>query len=287
MNLPSHRRYTVAVPRHPRVSSPSARDIAMSDVVMGPLWDVKQGSPPESLDLRSRWRWRPKQAGIRVVSFKEGLLVLDKTAVKALPHLPPAAPPPTRVKAAHAAVVGTKIVAGPYSPLGELLAMFAEGAADAAVDGVGERYESAHPERERIRREQLASWQQAFAKRIPDIENVHVLPRVDIVRVSIVPFMLYGLNIQLRSHSGIESAYTFMSSGGVPARAALASAGNWFRGRLALELDWFSRTYRSGPQADHRAQTILDMRELLPFYAGIPGCVDLLDSEVAGWRAAL
>jgi hypothetical protein len=82
----------------------------------------------------------------------------------------------------------------------------AEVAADAAIDALGEGYERAHPEREQAWMQSKADWQRAFAEQVSEHADVHAVARVDIVEVSIVPFMVFGLSIRSNSDVGNEAS---------------------------------------------------------------------------------
>jgi hypothetical protein len=102
-----HRRYSVGVPpRHGAVLSPSVSDRALSDFIAERRWDVNLGSPPDSLGLASRMRWRPAGAGHWVLVFAAGMLVLTRQARKRLPGVPPPVPEPARVRAGQALLSG-------------------------------------------------------------------------------------------------------------------------------------------------------------------------------------
>ncbi len=278
MDLKSHRRYTVAIPRHSAVPSPTARDIARSAFCMDAPLGVNLGPGPDRLDLRSRMRWHPPAAGFRTVSFSDGLLILGRRAAKALPAAPDK--PVTRTQ--RGAGILTKVV-NPFLPGSELVHNLAEVATDAVIDALGERYERAHPEREQAWLQSKADWQLAFANQVIEHPDVHAVPRVDIVDVSIVPFMVFGLTVRLVSHDGDQSAYTFRTN--APAEQAAAQAGFWFRGRLERELAWLSGA--RNPNGNESSAALRDLRDFLPAYSQVPECVTLLDERLPGWRAAL
>ena len=276
MDLSSHRRYTVAVPRHSVVPSPTARDIALSSFCMDAGLGVNTGPGPEQLDLRSRMKWHPPAAGFRTVAFSDGLLILGEKAAKALPRVPVKPVP----RAQSAAGIATKIVS-PILPGSEFVHALAEVAADAAIDALGERYERAHPEREQAWMQSKADWQRAFAEQVSEHTDVHAVARVDIVEVSIVPFMVFGLSIRSNSDLGNETAYTFRAN--APARHAVAQAGFWFRGRLERELAWLSGG--RSPEKEDQPSSVRSLRELLGAYAQVPQCAALLDERLPGWRS--
>jgi hypothetical protein len=278
MDLNRHRRYTVAIQRHSAVPSPTVRDIARSGFCMDALLGVNLGPGPDRLDLRSRMRWHPPAAGFRTVSFSDGLLILGRRAAKVLPTAP--SKPVTRTQ--RVAGVLTKVV-NPFLPGSEFVHNLADVATDAVIDALGERYERAHPEREQAWLQIKADWQRAFADQVSEHPDVHAVPRVDIVDVSIVPFMVFGLSVRLVSQDGDQSAYTFRTN--APATRAAAHAGFWFRGRLERELVWLSGA--RNPNGNESFQPVRDLRELLPAYSQVPECVTLLDERLPGWRGAL
>jgi hypothetical protein len=261
----------------------SAADIARSTFLLVLRWDVNLGSPPESLALGSRMRWRPAGAGHFVYLFADGLLVLTKEACRSLPRIPPL-PELARIRVGKAVVLGAHTVTGPLSPLIDLAGMVAEGIADQALDDVNRRYDKAHPERGREHKEKAARWQQQFAAEILGADGVFALPRSNLVRVSIVPFMLYGLNLQLCDDRGEASAYTFKAS--APARRAMETAQKHFLGRMQREMAWFSGQHvdKGLTESELRVRLKLDMRELLPYYGKLPPCARLLDKSLPGWR---
>jgi hypothetical protein len=222
-------------------------------------------------------RWHPPAAGFRTVSFSDGLLILGRRAAKALPTVP--GKPVTRTQ--RAAGVVTKVV-NPFLPGSEFVHNLGEVATDAVIDALGERYERAHPEREQAWLQSKADWQRAFANQVIEHPDVHAVPRVDIVEVSIVPFMVFGLSVRLVSQDGDQSAYTFRTN--APATQAAAQAGFWFRGRLERELVWLSGARDNGNES---SQAVHALRELLPAYSQAPECVTLLDERLPGWRGAL
>lgn len=199
----------------------TARDIALSDFCSYQSVGANLGPGPDQLDLRSRMRWHPPAAGFLTVTFADGLLILSRKAARGLPQLP--GKPVTRTQTG--AELATKIVS-PFVPGSELIRNLAEVAADTAIDALGERYERAHPEREQAWLKSKANWQRAFADQLVDHPDIHVVPRVDIVDVSITPFMVFGLSIRSISHEGEESAYTWRAS--APARHATTRAGIGF-----------------------------------------------------------
>jgi len=280
MVLSRHRRYTVSVPRHSAVPSPTARDIALSGLCMDIPFGlgVNLGPGPDRLDVRSRMRWHPPAAGVRTMSFADGLLILGREAAKALPMAPNK--PVTRTQRA-AGVVTTVVT--PFLPGSEFIHNLAEVAADAVIDAVGERYEETHPEREEAWLRSKADWQRSFADQVSQHPDIHALPRVDIVDVSIVPFMVFGLSVRSVSRDGEHSAYTFRTN--APARQAAAQAGFWFRGRLDRELVWLSGA--RDPNGSESSGIVHDLRELLPAYSQVPECVMLLDERLPDWRGAL
>jgi hypothetical protein len=223
-------------------------------------------------------RWHPPAAGFLTVTFADGLLILSRKAARGLPQLP--GKPVTRTQTG--AELATKIVS-PFVPGSELIRNLAEVAADTAIDALGERYERAHPEREQAWLKSKANWQRAFADQLVDHPDIHVVPRVDIVDVSITPFMVFGLSIRSISHEGEESAYTWRAS--APARHATTRAGIWFRGRLQRELGWFASV--CNPEDNETAHILRGLRELLPAYAQVRECVTLLDERLPEWRSAL
>jgi hypothetical protein len=278
MALNRHRRYTVSIQRHSAVPSPAARDIALSGFCVDAPLGVNLGPGPDRLDLRSRMRWHPPAAGFRTVTFSDGLLILGGRAAKALPTVP--GKPVTRAQ--RGAGVLTKVVS-PFLPGSEFVHALAEVAADAVIDALGEGYERAHPEREQAWLQSKADWQRAFADQVSEYPDVHAVPRVDIVDVSIVPFMVFGLSVRLVSQNGDQSAYTFRTN--APARQAAAEAGFWFRGRLERELVWLSDARNL--KENESSHAVRDLRELLPAYSQVPECVTLLDERLPEWRSAL
>ena len=278
MDLDRHRRYTVAVQRHSAVPSPTARDIALSAFCADQNVGANLGPGPDRLDLRSRMRWHPPAAGFRTVTFADGLLILGRKAARRLPRVP--GKPITRTQAG--AELATTVVS-PFLPGTELIRTLADVAAHTGIDALGERYERAHPEREQAWLDSKANWQRAFADQLGEHPDIHVVPRVDIVDVSITPFMLFGLSIRSISHEGEESVYTWRAT--APAHQAATQAGIWFRGRLQRELDWLAGVCNT---EDNETPHILrGLRELLPAYSQVPECVTLLDERLPEWRSAL
>ncbi len=282
--LNRHKRYSVEVARHSGVPSLSASDIARSTFLLGSRWDVNLGSPPDSLALGSRMRWRPAGAGHYVYFFADGLLVLTRQARQSLPRIPPPLPELARTKAGKVVMFSAHAVAGHLSPLVDLAGMVVEGIADRALDGVSGRYEKAHPERELERQDKVARWQQQFAVEVLGTDGVFTLPRFNLVKVSIVPFMLYGLDLRFLDDQGEASAYTFKAS--APAHRATETAQRYFRGRMQREMAWFSGQYAVKELTDSelRVRMTQDMCELLPYYGAIPLCARLLDKSLPGWR---
>lgn len=186
-----HQRYTVEVPRHPAIPSLPAGDISRSTFVNMFACAAQQGSPPDSLALRSRMRWRPEGAGHYLCVFADGLLILTRHAYRRLPH-PPAAPELAGSKALKSMVTIASVAVGPVSPVVELAGHLAEGLTDLVLDHVTESYAKAHPQWEREHQERVTAWQRTFAAQASAADGVLALPRADLVRVSIVPFMLYG-----------------------------------------------------------------------------------------------
>jgi hypothetical protein len=278
MDLNRHRRYTVAVQRHSSVPSPTARDIALSDFCADQSVGANLGPGPDRLDLRSRMRWHPPAAGLRTVTFADGLLILGGKAARGLPRVPEK--PITRTQAG--AELAAKVVS-PFLPGTELIRNLADVVAHTGIEALGERYERAHPEREQAWLHSKANWQRAFADKLGEHPDIHVVPRVDIVDVSITPFMLFGLSIRSISHEGEKSAYTWRAT--APAHQAATHAGLWFRGRLQRELCWLASV--CNPEDDETPHILRGLRELLPAYSQVPECVTLLDERLPEWRSAL
>lgn len=245
---------------------------------------AQQGSPPDSLGLRSRMRWRPKGAGHYLCVFADGLLILTRSAYRQLPH-PPAAPELAASKAVKSMVTVASVALGPVSPVVELAGHLAEGLTDLVIDHVTERYAKAHPQWEREHQEKVTSWQKTFAAQASTADGVLALPRADLVRVSIVPFMLYGVNLHFRDDQDRVSSYTLAMQ--VPARTAAETTQLYFVGRIRREITSLARQYADQElaTAELRARLTSDMRTVLPQYAALPLCARWLDQSLPGWRS--
>lgn len=274
------------VPRHSSMPSLSADDIARSTFFLGCRSDVNLGSPPDSLALGDRMRWRPVGAGHFVYFFADGLLILTRQAHRSLPRIPPPPSPPARAAVGQAVMLGAHAATGPLSPMVDLLGLVAEGMVDKVLEGVERRYEKAHPEREREHQDKVERWQRQLVADVRGADGIFALSRFDLVTVSVVPFMLYGLNWQFIAENGERSAYTFKSS--CPAGEATDTAQRFFMRRMERELAWFARQHADEKltESELRVRLTQEMRELLPHYGGLPPCARLLDKSLPGWRGA-
>lgn len=263
----------------------SAGDISRSPFLQAFRCAAQHGSPPDSLALRSRLQWRPEGAGHYLCVFADGLLIVTRRAYHQLPH-PPAAPELTGGKAVKSLVAIASIALGPVSQLVELAGHLAEGLTDLAIDHVTERYAEDHPQWQREHQEKVTAWQREFAAHVSTADGVIALPRVDLIRVSIVPFMAYGVNLHFRDDQDRTSSYTFAIQ--VPGRKAAEAAQLYFVGRIRREIAWLARQYAGQQLATEelRLRLASGMRAVLPEYAALPLCARWLDQSLPGWRSA-